>query len=79
MQSLSYVLYFQDITQRGNIMETFFGLVLLWAAANNSADSLDAVKRSYQAPGVHQTGEPIPQRHTAIDREIHGKLKLAER
>jgi hypothetical protein len=79
MQSLSFVLYFQDIKQRGNIMETFFGLVLLWAAANNSAESLDAVKQSYQATGVHQAGEPIAQHNTAIDSEIHGKLKLAER
>lgn len=79
MQTLSFVLYFRDITQRGNIMETFFGLVLLWAAANNSAESLDAVKRSYEATSVQQSGREIPMRDTTVDREVRGKLKLAER
>jgi len=60
-------------------METFFGLVLLWAAANNSAESLDAVKRTYEATGVQENGRTIPMHDTTARREAREKLKLAGR
>ena len=60
-------------------METFFGLVLLWAAANNSAESLDAVKRTYEATGIQESSRAIPIGDTTAKREGREKLKLAGR
>ena len=60
-------------------METFFGLVLLWAAANNSPESLDAVKQSYEATGIQQSGRGTLIRDTTVNREVREKMKLAGR